>query len=451
MFKVALFLLITLMQDTIYVFYSPECPHCQKVIKILRQKYPSTPLKLLNLEEDSIMRRLDSLESVMKTHEDRIPVIFYKRRLYYGEIPGITLSTNKKEPQFPEEQTCRSCKPSEIKKTFTRGKVYYVYTPGCHECSRFSLKLKKLLQKSTIRVIKVSSFDSLGLAIIHTLKRKNMNVSPPFLVVGDTVLCKLPDDASKFQNIIKSHINGEFNIVGNPANLNLTLPATLIAGLIDGINPCAFTVLLFLIAFLSYKKKRKRDSLLILIFFSLGVFIAYFSIGLGLFWLLDLINRIKILSLILKTGIGLFAIILGILSFRDGVLILNGKSTGEMGLSLSEKQKTHSIIRKYIDRGVFAGSLLIGFSISFVEFACTGQVYLPTISYISRQEGLSFNSLSLLFLYNIAFLIPLFIIGLLAIFIEQKVVVKKLRQHTPYIRFATAFLFWGLGLLVMFS
>ncbi len=327
-----------------------------------------------------------------------------------------------------------------------------MYIPGCRKCSRFSVKLEQLKKQTGIKVREVSSFDSLGLAIINTLKNKKLYKKPPFLLIGDTVLYDLPDKPEVLLAIIRKHEGRKFSITSEitQKNLKLTLGATIIAALIDGINPCAFTVLLFLIAFLSYRKKGKKESLLILIFFSLGIFIAYFSIGMGLFWLLDFINRVTLLKTILRFAIGLFAITLGIFSVKDGILILRGEGTKNMGLSLQEKQKTHSIIRRYIDKGLVAGSLIMGFSISFVEFACTGQIYLPTISYISRHEGLTLTKVLLLLLYNVFFLIPLIIIGLLAIFMEHRAVSRRLGSDTPYIKFATGILFFGLGILVMF-
>jgi thiol-disulfide isomerase/thioredoxin len=55
------------------------------------------------------------------------------------------------------------------------------------------------------------------------------------------------------------------------------------AGLIDGINPCAFTVIILFISFLTLQGYNKRQILAIGWSFILAVFITYVLIGLGLF------------------------------------------------------------------------------------------------------------------------------------------------------------------------
>ena len=56
----------------------------------------------------------------------------------------------------------------------------------------------------------------------------------------------------------------------------------LAAGLIDGINPCAFTTIIFLLSYLVYLGRKKREVLIAGAAFSAGVFMAYTALGLGL-------------------------------------------------------------------------------------------------------------------------------------------------------------------------
>ena len=67
------------------------------------------------------------------------------------------------------------------------------------------------------------------------------------------------------------------------ANLPELLPAVLVTGLIDSVNPCAFAVILLLIAFL-FTLRQSRGRILQLGFVYIAmIFIVYFGIGLGLF------------------------------------------------------------------------------------------------------------------------------------------------------------------------
>src|SRR5208283_6038952 len=89
------------------------------------------------------------------------------------------------------------------------------------------------------------------------------------------------------------------------------------------------------------------------------------------------------------------------LSVYDYTLVRAGRPT-EMLLQLpsSFKKRIHSSIRTRVRTAALAGSsLVLGFLVSIFEFACTGQVYLPTLAYLARvQKGL--NAIGLLLLYN---------------------------------------------------
>ena len=60
--------------------------------------------------------------------------------------------------------------------------------------------------------------------------------------------------------------------------------------------------------------------------------------------------------------------------------------------------------------GVIIGALVIGFAISALELVCTGQVYLPTITFVIGVEGMRVNALTYLILYNLMFVTPLLVV-----------------------------------------
>ena len=55
------------------------------------------------------------------------------------------------------------------------------------------------------------------------------------------------------------------------------------SGLVDGINPCAFTVIVFFISYLSLQGYRKRELVATGISFVFAVFATYTLVGLGVF------------------------------------------------------------------------------------------------------------------------------------------------------------------------
>ena len=73
--------------------------------------------------------------------------------------------------------------------------------------------------------------------------------------------------------------------------------AVFTAGLIDGVNPCAFTVIIFFISFLSLQGYSRRKILAIGISFILAVFLTYVFIGFELF---NFLFRLKAYWVIVK-------------------------------------------------------------------------------------------------------------------------------------------------------
>ena len=55
-----------------------------------------------------------------------------------------------------------------------------------------------------------------------------------------------------------------------------------LAGLVDGINPCAFATIIFLLSYLQVTRRRPVEIAQVGLSFIIGVFITYFLLGLGL-------------------------------------------------------------------------------------------------------------------------------------------------------------------------
>jgi cytochrome c biogenesis protein CcdA len=94
-----------------------------------------------------------------------------------------------------------------------------------------------------------------------------------------------------------------------------------------------------------------------------------------------------------------------------------------------------------------------GVVVSFLEFGCTGQVYLPTIVSVARRAGED-RALAVLYLlgYNVMFILPLVAVFLLAFFgTSSRRLTEVFRRHLAAIKFATAVLFVTLGGLVIYQ
>ena len=197
------------------------------------------------------------------------------------------------------------------------------------------------------------------------------------------------------------------------------ISAVVSSGLLDGINPCAFATSIFLISYLLMRRRRRRDILLIGLSFCLGVFGAYLLFGLGISFLIDFLNRFAWIKSALYILFALISAVLAVLHLRDALIFRRtGRSSDmEMGLSKETHRGIHSKIRAFMEHQSWMmapAAVVLGAVVSSMELACTGQIYLPTLVAINR-ESVNLNSLMLLVLYNICFILPLLLVTWLAL------------------------------------
>lgn len=226
------------------------------------------------------------------------------------------------------------------------------------------------------------------------------------------------------------------------------------AGLIDGINPCAFTVIIFLLSYLIYVGKNKRQILLAGLFFTLGVLFTYMLIGFGLSSILSSISVYGYISDAIKYLTLLIVFVLGIYNLYDYYLCCKGRQQ-EIKLQLPEffKKKIHEQIRsKARSSRLMVASLVLGFFVSTFELACTGQIYIPTIIYMLEISTEKFKAFTYLILYNLAFILPLAVVFIAFYFGMSEQTVKTLMQkNVKAVKLAMAILFFGLGIAILFT
>jgi cytochrome c biogenesis protein CcdA len=234
---------------------------------------------------------------------------------------------------------------------------------------------------------------------------------------------------------------------------NMGVFTILLAGLIDGVNPCAFATIIFLIAFLSTLGKKEEETLLIGITYSAVVFLVYFSIGLGLIKFINILGITNIIGKIILGVVALLSISFGILSFYD-YLKLKRNEVSEVKLQLPRfiKKRIHSVIReKMTKKNLFLAAVVSGFFVSVSEFICTGQIYLPTLIFVSRVPELRIKAILYLILYNLAFIVPLVIVFVATYKGMRSSVINKFwRDKVKFVKLGTCFFFLFLGLFITY-
>lgn len=281
------------------------------------------------------------------------------------------------------------------------------YSPGCKTCEDFINELS-----TDISLNKHNILDPIELELLERrLKKLNISLKAfPIVITNNRVLQGDNVTIEEFNKIqLEEQIDTDDSYIEGIEYLK-PIPIFL-AGLLDGVNPCAFTTLLFLISSLFYIGRGRKEILRIGILFSVTIFFSYYLVGLGMLNIVRTANFFPIVSRIIKYVLITSLLILGILSFYDAYLVKKG-ITSEMKLQLpkSLKKQIHKVIRDNTrNRGLIIGTIIIGIMVTIFELTCTGQVYLPIITYIIKIEG-TFSSYFYLTLYNTGFIIPLLIV-----------------------------------------
>lgn len=217
-------------------------------------------------------------------------------------------------------------------------------------------------------------------------------------------------------------------LIGHLSLQNLSLPViTVIIGLLDGFNPCAMWVLLFLISLLIGLKDRRKMLLLGFTFIASSAltYFLFMAAWLNLFLFLGFISWIRAL-------IGLVALAAGLYNLRDYFLNPEGGCDTKEG---AKRQKIFAGIQKVTSqRNLFLaifGLIILGFSVNLIEVVCSAG--LPAI----YTQILTLNHLSRLqyYLYLLLYIF-FYMLDDLIVFTVAVTALKTIGLERKYSRFS---------------
>ena len=126
-----------------------------------------------------------------------------------------------------------------------------------------------------------------------------------------------------------------------------------------------------------------------------------------------------------------------------------------MSLNLPKglRKRINAVIRKGRDTNRYViGAFATGLVISLLELACTGQVYLPTIIFVSSMPELRLRAIFYLIIYNLLFIFPLIVVFILAYFgTSSKELTSFLQKHAAAVKIGLGILFFALGTWLLLS
>ena len=343
----------------IYLFYSDTCPHCaseKELLSELEDDYKNIRIYKYEISDKSNSELLDEVALMFDTKVTGVPFTVIGEKVYKG---------------FSYENS---------KKKFL-GAIEYYSDNG---------------YKDVVG-------EYLG------------NIELPSYEIGVENKDDVSDDADKF---IDDYGNHTISLLGYKIETkNLALPiVSILIGFIDGFNPCAMWVLLFLISMLIGMKNKKR-------MWTLGVTFLFTS---ALIYLLFMLAWLNVASML--TSIVWFRLLIGLVAIGGACFNLYGyiKSKDTNGCNVVDDKKRNKIfdrIRKFTSEKNFflaiIGVMTLAVSVNIVELACSAGLPVMFIEILSVNNLTLVEEIIYIGLYMLFFLIDDLVIFFIAMISMQ--------------------------------
>lgn len=477
-------------------FSSKDCDECKNVkeefLPGFLEKYGSVfTFVELEVTDQANSANLDSLFALenrvgVKEEDKSYPAVYFLGRMVEGEI-SVTLhleSIVKAYMANPDSMRAINREvmarvPEKIDTSEHAGErtvhIAYFYKQGCKKCGR-ALEFIDWFEKNykNIVVEKFDISDPQNKILAMALGQKtgvpeNKLMSTPSFFIGTRYLLSSSMSRKNLAGLIDGYSQTGAEAVWkqfNDAELkgaerkiqsrfqSFSLFVIAMAGLGDGINPCAFATIVFFISYLTMIKRKGKEILRVGFAFALAVFVTYFLVGLGFFNIIKSVVNVDIIAKIIFVGTAALCIVFGFLSIGDYFKVRSG-NTREMSLQLPMflKKRIHATIRDKARMNSFIiGALIAGFMVSLFEFACTGQVYLPTITFmVQRSDSMTMAVLYLL-LYNLFFIAPLLVVfGVVYKGVSSNTVARVMEARVGLVKLVLAGIFFSVAALMLWS
>ena len=382
----------------IYLFYGDGCPHCSALEEYLDEEYST--------DKDVKVYKYEVWNDV--TNQE-----------LWKKVENVTGEEAKGVPYFVIGK--------EVMQGYSAGDVW-------------ESKVDKAIEKAK----KTNYNDNVGITL-GVVEGK---------IIKDDDISKSNYDPDKKEADISDYYNNdsdtnddtELNIplIGTISLKDMSIPViAILIGLVDGFNPCAMWVLIFLITMLFDYPSRKKMWILGCTFLFTSAFI-YFLFMISFLKVATFINGINVLKLL----IAVFALVFG------GFNIYRYFKTKDVGCDVVDKNKRRKIINRIkniLSSKSFAfaigGIILLAISVNLIELLCS--MGLP----VMFTEILAYNNITGVknILYIILYIIFFLIDDLIVFFIAMKTlkITAISNKYSKYSHLVGGLIMIAIGLLMI--
>ncbi len=305
-------------------------------------------------------------------------------------------------------------------------RIIYFSSPTCSTCIEITPMVQKVADENQITIVRFDITDEGMLDLLiqyghsYNLSEESIGIVPTVFsgrraFVGKDIRFSIKD--------ILSNSNDSFIEIdtGEISKGNIPILGVLLSGMLNGINPCSISMVLFLLSLITVREKSKI--ICVGLSFAVGKFLMFLLMGIFTYKIMNYIP--DKFSVYMKYIFVLFAAIMLIMNAYDAFQIFTNRvARMKLMLPKSLRHFNQDLLRGMKNalnntKTVAMAGIIGGAITSLGEFLCTGQIYLGSIIAMSEAGVAPVYSTMLLVAYNIALIIPILVITA-AIFAGRK-------------------------------
>ena len=343
--------------------------------------------------------------------------------------------------------------------------VHFFYLPSCSHCEEQEIFNRKLENAHSINITSHDATMPDGIALLsEMLEKRGVEVEPefPITIFGNQVFGGWESEETTgkaIEEALQQCLSGEcppptgeeprntivLPLIGEIVLADYSLPAlAVILGVVDGFNPCAMWVLVYLISLVATLRDRKRIWLIVgsFVLASGILYFLFMTAWLNLFLFVGYIKAVTIV-------IGLIALGGGILQVRE-VIETKGAVVCEVTDEESRKKtmtKVQEIVSSPLTWGILVGIIVLAFTVNMVEFVCSAAIPAVFTRVLSLAGLTTLQYYGYILLYVLFFMLDDIVIFGTAAFAFTSSLGNRYTKYSRPVG-ATIMIFLGLLLLV---
>ena len=348
----------------LYFFFAQDCQPCQTILQsylpTLKPLNPFIEIKTFDVGNPVYYEALLKLESRFGKKESELPVVVIGNHFLSGErevmeklTPLIIEYQAKGEIPTPPLEISSAIASPPPKASGVSIELTYFHQKGCPKCDRANALLKYLLgkyPKLNIKEVNLNTPDGKQLNEILSNRIQlpsEKRLIAPALFIGNDYLPPEEIVLSRVESLILKYESGtppagqpDAPAVGpSPTQEEIKkaeetmverfksfgLPAILIAGLIEGLNPCALATLIFFISYLTMIGQGRKQILMVGLGFSGTAFLTHLLLGIGILGFIQHFSFLPLFSRVVYLITFFLSLFLALFSLYDYIKLKRGK------------------------------------------------------------------------------------------------------------------------------